>query len=158
MPGWDLALLETGDGGDFTVNGNDLAVFYQDENEIYLRLFGGNKEADSKKNRRSGDQDLSYWANGILFNHDPAICFNSLTERTLDRTPITSQGIGTIENAIKKDLQGLPVIISVQMISDDRLRVTMKHTVTEKTVTFALVRNTSTRDFDLRDFHPNDFF
>ena len=46
--GWDLAILESGNGGDVSMNGSDLAVYYLDENDIYLRMFGGNIEQDTK--------------------------------------------------------------------------------------------------------------
>lgn len=155
--GWDLALVETGDGGDVTMNGNDLAVFLNDENEIYLRMFGGNIEADSKSSRVAGEQDFSYWANGLLLGNDDAISFNSTTERTLNNVPLTSQGRLAIESAIRKDLRSLNFTISVQIISDDRIRVNLRH-IDGKTKHFSLVRNQRIGDFDLNDFNPFDFF
>jgi hypothetical protein len=158
MADWDLALLETGNGGDLTIHGNDLAVVENDENEIYLRLFGGNIEADSKKTRLSGEQDFSYWANGVLFDNDPLISFNSLTERTLNNTPLTSAGRVLIQSAIAKDLEGLNVDVLVKILTDDRMNVVLTHRVKKTQAIFDLVRNPRNGDWDLTDFNPLDFF
>lgn len=158
--GWDVALLESGNGGDLTMNGNDIGVYYQNENEIYLRMFGGNVEADSKVNRKNGDRDQSYWGNKLLFNNDPNVSFNSLTERTLNTTPLTSQGRSIIENAIKKDLLGLNCLVLVEILSTDRIKITLKNKLpdgSEGIKKFDLVRNPLTGDFDLNDFDSNDF-
>lgn len=158
--GWDLAILESGNGGDFTMNGNDFAVFEQDENEIYLRLFGGNIEADTKANRLPGEKDNSFWGNRLFFNNDPAISFNSLTERTLNSTPLTSAGRAIIENAIKKDLFGLNATVSVQIVSTDRINITLKEILpngSQKIKTYSMVKNPETGDFDFNDFSNLDF-
>ncbi len=158
--GWDVALLESGDGGDITMNGNDIGVYYQDENEIYIRMFGGNIEADTKINRKNGERDVSFWGNKLFFNNDPNVSFNSLTERTLKLTELTSKGRSIIENAIKKDLQGLNCTILVQIISTDRIRITLQNKLpdgSESIKKYELVRNPLTGDFDLNDFDPNDF-
>src|SRR5689334_724191 len=98
---WDLYLGETGGGGDFTLLGNDLAVDDSIGTAVYLSMFGGNVEADTT-NRIQGVQYFDYWGN--VFIDDPILQFNSLTERTLNKTPLTSAGRVIIENAIKKDL------------------------------------------------------
>ena len=54
--GWDLAIVESGNGVDVSMNESDLAVYYLDENDIYLRMFGGNIEQDTKINRKIGDR------------------------------------------------------------------------------------------------------
>lgn len=158
--GWDVAIVETGNGGDLTVNGNDLAVFSNDENELYLRMFGGNIEADTKTLRTAGVEDLSYWGNDLLFGNNPEIQFNSLTERTLNNTELTSQGRAIIENAIKKDLKSLNATVTVQIVSTDKIKVTLKMILpdgSEKIKSFSFVKNPATGDFDLNDFDPNDF-
>jgi len=88
--------------------------------------------------------------------------FNSLTERTLNTTPLTSAGRPIIENAIKKDLSFLNnVTVSVVIVSTDRINVTLKIILPSGSTgiaTFSLVRNPDTGDFDLNDFNFNDFF
>lgn len=156
--GWDLVFIETGDGGDLTMKGNDFGVFNNDENEIYMRMFGGNVEGDTKINRRNSDQDNGYWANKLLFGDDPTVWFNSLTERTLGNTELSSKGLVTIENAIKKDLSGLKVTVTVQITGIDRVRVMIKDQDNKLVMVFTFVQNSpALRDFDLSDFSPIDF-
>lgn len=158
--GWDLAILESGNGGDVSMNGNDLAVYYLDENDIYLRMFGGNIEQDTKINRKIGDQDFSYWGNKLLLNNDPNLTFNSVTERTLNSTPLTSAGRAIIESAIKKDLIGLNATVTVQIVSTDKIDVTIKNILapgSEKIKKFSFVKNPLTGDFDFNDFSNLDF-
>lgn len=157
---WDIALVESGSGGDFTMLGNDLAVTESISNDIYIRMFGGNVEADTQNPRQTTDQDLSYWGN--TFIADPIQQFNSLTERTLKSTPLTSYGRVIIENAIKKDLATLPGVttITVRIVSTDRINVALRIVMPNnenKVVTFALVVNAQTGDFDMNDFYFGDF-
>lgn len=162
MPIWDIAIVETGGYGDFTVNGNDLAVFKGLENAIYLAMFGGNIEADTKLPRQAGVQDHSYWGNNLFMQQQPSAQFNSLTERTLNTTVLNSQGRVTIQNAIKKDLSFLPnLVVNVQIVSTDRINVSIKATLPtgrDAVGSFAFVYNPLTGDFDLNDFDFADFF
>lgn len=160
---WDLAIIETGGGGDLTINGNDLAVFNSVENQLYLAWFGGNVEADTKTTRLPGEQDFSYWGNTFIKNINAQ--FNSLTERTLNTTPLTSNGRVTIQNAMKKDLSALSKTnnINVDVVIDgpDKILITLTAIMpdgSEQIKTFALVKNQITGDFDLRDFDFRDFF
>lgn len=156
----DIALLESGSGGDFTINGNDVAIDYSIANDIYLRMFGGNVEADTKNPRQTNEQDFSYWGNSFITNQIQQ--FNSLTERTLKTTPLTSFGIVIIENAIKKDLNTLPGLnsISVKIVSINRINIVLKIILPNnenKIVSFALVINKENGDFDIEDFYYEDF-
>lgn len=158
---WDLYLCESGSGGDFTMNGNDLAIDESMSNDIYLRMFGGNIEADTKSPRQTNEQVFDYWGNTFINN--PVLQFNSLTERTLNNTPLTSYGRTIIENAIKKDLQGSlsNITVRVVIVNDDRINVFLTIILPndeQKVKTFSLVRNPATGDFDMRDFDPRDFF
>lgn len=162
MSVWDIAIVESGGYGDFTLNGNDLAVFKGLENAIYLAMFGGNLEADTKPQRQKGVQAFDYWGNTLLFSQLPKAQFNSLTERTLNNTELTSQGRVTIENAIKNDLSFLPNLnVSVSIVSTDRINVSVRTILpngTEAVGSFAFVYNPLTGDFDLTDFDFADFF
>lgn len=160
MAEWDFAILESGNGGDITMNGNDIGVYLQGENDMYLRMFGGNIESDTKLNRIPGTQDYSFWGNKLLFNNDPNISFNSSTERALNNTPLTSQGRQIIENAIKKDLSGIDATVSVQIVSTDKIYITLKNKLpngAERIKKYSLVKNPLTGDFDLNDFDNSDF-
>jgi phage gp46-like protein len=151
--GWDLAIVETGNGGDLTTVGNDIGIFLNDENEIYLRLFGGNVEGDTKLNRKLGEDDKGYWANSLLFGSDPNLWFNSLTERALDKNELSSQGRVNIENAVKKDLQGMDVTVNVSIVGPDRLKISIGNNVTEQITVFTYQQNGQLTG----DFHPSDF-
>lgn len=158
MAVWDLVILESGNGGDLTLLGNDLAVCKGIETNVYLRMFGGNVQANTVFPRP--DEDESYWLNSLSLSQLPAAQFNSLTERTLKNTELTSVGRGIIENAIKKDMEGLASSVSVSIVSTDKINVTLKILLSsgsEKIVTFSLVRNPNTGDFDLNDFDFRDF-
>ena len=158
--GWDLAIVNTGNGGDFTMKGkSDLHVTLNDENEIFLRLFGGNIEQDTKSTRQAGDEDKSFWANNMLFG-DSKIQFNSLTERTLRETEVSSAGRQRIENAIKKDLDGLTVTVFVSIVGPDKWGVQIDHILdngAQRQVKFSHSKNSNAGDFDLSDFSVIDF-
>lgn len=158
--GWDVAIVESGNGGDMVKVGNDVGVFYNDENEIYLRMFGGNPEGDYKARREQGVEDLSYWGN-FLFGNDPRIWFNSFTERALKNNALSSQGRVNIETAIKKDLEGLNVDVTVEITGLNRIKVLLKWTLpngSDKIKELVWSKNAVTGDFDLNDFDSNDFF
>lgn len=161
---WDIAIVNTNSGGDFTMAGSDLAVVKSIENAVYLAMFGGNIEADTKFPRP--EIDKSWWGNALLLGQLPNAQFNSLTERTLNTTTLNSNGAQAIQNAIKKDLaflapQGSVFTVTVNIVSTDRINVGLRITMpvgAEKTASFAFVTNALTGDFDLTDFDFSDFF
>ena len=122
----DLLILETGNGGDTTLNGNDLSMVFSFENMPYLAMFGGNKEAVTKP-RLASEQAFDFWGNTLLMPNDASIQFNSLTEKALDTYPLTSSGRLLIEDAIKKDLQFMApfaeVTVNTQIIATDTLQI-----------------------------------
>lgn len=123
----DLKVIETGNGGDLTKNGSDLAMVFSFENMPYLALFGGNVEAVTPQKRLESEQAFDFWGNSLLFTNDTSIQFNSLTEKTLQITPLTSSGRLIIENAIKSDLEFMApfaeVTVTTQIISTDRIDI-----------------------------------
>ncbi len=159
---WDLYTRETGSGGDFLILGNDLAVDKSIGSAIYMAMFGGNTEADTQVPRQAVIQDLSYWGNAIFMQQLPYCQFNSLTERTLNATPLTSAGRPVIEAAIKQDMAFLGnVTVTVVIVSTDRINVTLKIILPSglpAVATFVLSRNPITGDFDFSDFSFEDFF
>lgn len=159
---WDIAVMETGSGGDFTLNGNDLAVFKSIEGAGYMAMFGGNTEADTNPRRVFGDEAFDWWGNSIFLSALPLCQMNSLTEWTLNKTPLTSAGRAVIENAIKKDWAFLgDVQVTVVIVSTDRINVSVFATLPNGlpgTVSFSFLRNELTGDFYLGDFDFSDFF
>jgi hypothetical protein len=122
----DLQVVETGNGGDLNRKGNDLALVFSFENMPYLALFGGNKEATTTS-RLASEQAFDFWGNALLLPNDTSRQFNSLTERALETTPLTSAGRLLIEEAIKKDLEFMRpfanVSVTTEIIATDHLRI-----------------------------------
>jgi hypothetical protein len=77
----DIALLETGNGGDISINGNDLGTMKGWGNMPYLAMFGGNPESVTR-DRLPTIQAFDYWGNNLLWEQDASIQYNSLTEKT----------------------------------------------------------------------------
>lgn len=126
---FDLEIIETGNGGDLFRKGNDLSIVLGFENFPYLALFGGNKAASTPPagGRVAGQQNFDYWGNSIFAPNNPAIQFNSLTERMLDSTPLNSAGRLLIEEAIKADLQFMApfakITVTTAIIATDAIRI-----------------------------------
>jgi hypothetical protein len=160
---FDLAIIETGSGGDLQLLGNDLAVVNGIENMAYLGMFGGNLEQSTVDNEVN-EFSLDWWGNTLLMKSNPSIQMNSIVERTLNSTPLTSAGRLVIENAIKYDLVFLEKIIgsqievSVSIISDDRIDVTLRINFLKETrVTVIKFKKQSDGDFSIFDFNQ-DFY
>ena len=121
----DIKIYETGNGGDINVLGNDLESVYSFENMPYLAMFGGNVEQSTNQVGEDDEQQFDYWGNSFLI--DAASQFNSLTERGLITTPITSEGRILIENLVRADLEFMRefavVTVTVRVLSDDKLNI-----------------------------------
>lgn len=163
MPTFDLAIIETLNGGDLQQKGNDLAVVNGIENMIYLALFGGNLEASTQSNIVQA-QSFDYWANSLLMLNTPSQQFNSETERTINSTALTSSGRVLIENAIKKDLEffsdlGATIEVTVDIVATDKIKVSIRVTLPQQQTTITIInfRKSSDGDFFILDFN-DDFF
>lgn len=84
----DVLIYEQGTGGDALLKGNDLATLNGYENSPYLSMFGG---------------DNTFWGNYLM----PDNIFSSKTAAILNKTPLSSAGRKTIEDAINADLSFL---------------------------------------------------
>ena len=122
----DLKLIETFDGGDLVLNGNDLQVIDGFQNMIYLALFGGNIE-QSTKEFDEDEERFDYWANDLLMLDSPDIQYNSETERTLNEVTLNSRGRLLIEQSVKKDLEFMQdfgnIDVNVSIIQSDRVKI-----------------------------------
>lgn len=158
----DLALVETGSGGDFQKVGNDLATVYGRENNVYIGLFGGNVEESTpmvdKKDRIAND----YWANNLFYKNQPLKQYNSKTERTLNTTALNSAGRIKIENAVKDDLVfltalGVEVRVNVTLpgINMVKIEVVTIYKDGEKRITIVEYskKGTSSGDYSLQDYN-----
>ncbi len=160
---FDLAIIETGNGGDLQLVGNDLGVVRGIENMPYLAMFGGNVESVTQ-NRVQDAQSFDYWQNNLFMPNDQSIQFNSIVEKTLNTTALTSSGRVIIENAIKKDLSfladgGALLEVSVTIVSTDRINVTLKvqQPLSAEKITIINFKKKSNGDWYIFDFN-DDFF
>jgi len=168
----DLAIIETGNGGDLVLSRNDLALQGGWGNMPYLAMFGGNKEAVTQV-RLPGEQGLDWWGNTLLMENNPGIQFNSVLERRLDEVPVNSAGRIQLEQAIKKDLAFMQdfarVSISVTIIADDRIRIDLSVRQPEEMLArvddvykeYIFIWDATKRvlgDFSEFDFDQNDFY
>lgn len=157
---FDLSVIETLNGGDVQQVGNDLAVVYNIENMIYLGMFGGNVEA-STDNTSVQIESFDYWGNSLLMFNNPSQQFNSLTERTINTTPLTSSGRVLIENAIKKDLEffkdlGGVVTVSVEIVATDKIKVRIRVELNnQQQITVINFRKSLDGDFFILDFNDD---
>lgn len=162
----DIALVESGSGGDYQKVGNDLATVYGREQNVYIGLFGGNVEENTpvvdKKTRIAKD----YWANNLFYLNKPLQQYNSNTERTLKTTALNPAGRIKIENAVKEDLQfmirrGVQVTITVTLPYINTVKITVDSIYSdgERRITIITYnkKTATTGDFDLRDFNYIDF-
>lgn len=140
----DIALYETGDGGDLLINNNDLSSTEILIHQAYLCLFGGNVESDTKGNELKSQIRDDWWANSLIFKNRIKKQFNSRTERTLNKVVLNSSGRIEIENSVKEDLKDFTKIISlsvsVKIPSPDRVDILIslkeKENKEQKTIQF----------------------
>jgi phage gp46-like protein len=160
---FDVAIVESGSGGEIQIDGNDLAIIYGMENQPYLASFGGNIEADTISNMVV-DMSMDYWGNALLIANNPNAQFNSKLERALRSTPLTSSGRTKIINALTQDLQyikdslGDNVAIGVSIISDNWLQIQINITLATGTRVIIINYKKQSADGDFYQFDFNDDF
>lgn len=124
----DLALHETGDGGDIQLLGNDLVTTGSIFNQIYMGLFGGNQVSTTGTELET-EQRLDWWANGLLFQDEPEIQINSNLETTFNEVALNSSGRLQIEEAVISLLAFLrdvaEISVETSVIDIDRIQITI---------------------------------
>jgi hypothetical protein len=130
----DLFIIETGNGGDIVLVGNDFVTVEGLSNMPYLGMFGGNIEASTIQNQNQNsiatEQQYDWWGNSILMFNQPEIQFNSTLEKTLKSIAITSSSRETIKRAVIEDLAFISVFadvsVSVSIAGLDRISILIK--------------------------------
>lgn len=126
----DLRLVETGNGGDLQMNGNDVSMVEGFENMPYLGIFGGNLEAVTNGPKLPNEQAFDWWGNNLLMAQNPAIQFSSLLEKKLQSVALTSASRVQIEQIILRDLQFMlafsEVSVDTSIVATDNLRIAIK--------------------------------
>jgi phage gp46-like protein len=123
----DIALYETGSGGDFSIVNNDLLMGETLYQQIYLALFGGNVQANTKPSYLASEDRYDYWGNQLVWKEAKTKQFNSETERTIQTTTLNSSGRLAIIQAINQDLEYLKAIVNlsiqVEIVSSHKIRI-----------------------------------
>lgn len=126
----DLAIYETGSGGDLSLKGNDLAIAEGLLNMPYLGWFGGNPAASTTGNELPNEQRFDWWGNALLFPNDREVQLNSLLENALNTNAFDSNGLRIIEEAAKEDLKFLTnfadIEVEVFIATVDKIEISLK--------------------------------
>lgn len=131
----DILLFENGSSGDFAIKDDDLLMGESLYQQIYLALFGGNIEANTKQSYTEKEERFDYWGNALIWNDASSVQFNSETERTIQNIALNSSGRLAIIQACNVDLAYLSDVITfsveVSISGVNRLEITVNFT--EKT-------------------------
>lgn len=103
----DILLYESGDGGEISIQSNDLALAETLYMQVYLAMFGGNVEENTKTSYLNTEERFDWWGNTLFFNDEKSKQFNSNTERTLKNVSLNSSGRLEIIRAMNEDLSYL---------------------------------------------------
>lgn len=162
-PYFDLAIVETNNGGDIQLNGQDLAIVRSHENDVYLALFGGNVEGVTALVSIEAEM-VDYWANQLLFQAEGDKQYNSITEKTLNTVALSSAGRLKIENAVKEDLKFLSdagaevnVEVSIPSTNTVQIKVEVQYNEEDQALTIITLRRNEGGDFSIVDF-STDFY
>lgn len=93
----DIALFQTDNGGEITVERGIVEMSGGLETAAYLSLFGGNEDDDGRDNNSA-----NWWGN--LDEIDLTRQYRSETQNLLQSLPITSGNLRRIEDAVLRDL------------------------------------------------------
>lgn len=125
----DILLYETGSGGDLAILNNDLVMTEALYQQIYLALFGGNIEANTKAKYIDTEERFDYWGNSLIWKDKTTKQFNSETERVLQNNALSSSGRLAIIQAVNEDLRYLTSLLSytvdVSILSINSLSITV---------------------------------
>ncbi len=125
----DLKIIETGDGGDAVLTGNDFEMIDGFQNMPYIGMFGGNPGHPTKEFLEN-EQRFDYWANSLVYQNEGNIQFNSLTEKLLSEISLTSASRLKIQETVKKDLKFMNdfsvIDVSVSIVGVDKVSIYIK--------------------------------
>jgi len=120
----DLSIYESGDGGELILKRDDIELTAALYNQVYLALFGGNVEQETKPGNVYLEERFDWWGN-VFFNTENQ--FNSQFERELRHTVITGAGLQSLEAIATNDLKFLrryaDIEVSVEMIDYNKIEI-----------------------------------
>ncbi len=157
----DLGIIETGNGGDFSMSGPNPDMVYGIENHPYLGMYGGNKES-STSSVKIALESFDFWGNSLLWRDNESIQMNSEFERALDKIALTSQGRNRLIDIAKKDLEFMSAYAKIEVeasiTATDRLEMLIRIIQQDSKADVKIInfRKSADGDFFLLDFN-NDF-
>lgn len=120
----DIAINESGSGGDLNLINDDLNTIEGLSNQVYLALFGGNIESSTSEDLDNLDQRDDWWGNSLLSKENQ---FNSLFEKTISTIALNSAGLSKLIDAAKEDLKYLEeyaiIDIDANIVSLNRINL-----------------------------------
>jgi len=123
----DILLYESGSGGEMSIASNDLVMGENLYQQVYLALFGGNIEANTKPDILLNEERFDWWGNTLFFKDKPTRQFNSNTERTLLDVVLNSSGRLRIIQAVNDDLVYLSELLNstvdVEFFNTNKIRI-----------------------------------
>jgi len=126
----DILIYQTGSGGDISLIDGDISMSERIYYKVYLCLFGGNKEASTRGDEKTGEERFDWWGNSLFFSQEESKQFNSETERVLKTVSLNSKGRVDVLQAVKNDLklfQNISEIsINVVLLSSNSLAIEVK--------------------------------
>jgi phage gp46-like protein len=126
----DILLYESGDGGEMSIIADDLVLGETLYQQVYLALFGGNVEANTRSDILPTEERFEWWGNALFFKETPSKQFNSNTERILPNVVLNSAGRQKIALAVSDDLVYLSDVldskVEVQFPSTNKIRIIVK--------------------------------
>lgn len=128
----DILLFESGDGGEMAIISNDLMLSETLYQQVYLALFGGNVEANTKSDTLINEERFDWWGNSLFFKENTASQFNSNTERILSEVVLNSSGRLKVIQAVTDDLVYLNGLldysVDVELFGNDKIRIIVNFT------------------------------
>lgn len=125
----DILLYESGDGGEMSIQSNDLALAETLYMQVYLAMFGGNVEENTKV-YLNAEERFDWWGNTLFFDDQKSKQFNSNTERTLKNVSLNSSGRLEIIRAMNEDLSYLSDVldfsVDVQLLDINKIGLFIK--------------------------------
>ena len=125
----DVYLVNTLDGGDFVLQGNDLKMVNGFENMVYVALFGGNPNHVTTGPKNT-EQSFDYWGNFMLNPSEQRVWFNSTLEYLIENTALSSSSRIEIEQSVLNDLAFMndfaTVSATVELPGIDKVKISIE--------------------------------
>lgn len=121
----NYSIYDDGNGGQLTVQSNNILTTDSLHTLAYLKLFGGNLEANTKPKSDVIEIHSDWWGNDK--EKQSSTWINSNTERVLRGIVLNSQSVEKIITAVKKDVESLTqfgtITVTVNIVSLNKVKI-----------------------------------